>query len=108
MCICRVILTALLAFSVVLLPFPGAFAHGPSGSPSLHAADCCNPGTPCEKEAPACPSPASCALKCFSLSGAILPGADIGVATAEAKGPIASDIALHAQPIAPPLPPPRL
>ncbi|HXG78790.1 MAG TPA: hypothetical protein VNJ31_05585 [Methyloceanibacter sp.] len=103
----RTLFALLLALAVTMLPLSDAFAHVMSGMPS-HGAGCCKSDTPCEKQWPACPSYAGCTLKCFNLSGALLPTADAGIAVWKAKRPIASDMQLHVQPLAPPLPPPRV
>src|SRR5918996_4346162 len=103
----RTILATLLALAVALLPLPGAMAHMPSEQ-SLHEADCCHQGVPCEDNAPDCQSPAGCTLKCFSISGAIPGGTVLSPFSGAAKGLLGGAQRVHAPANAPPLPPPRV
>ena len=68
----RPILIALIALAVALLPVAGGMAVAtPHAAFTAPQADCCPNGKPCEKKTNGCGSVSGCALKCFSLTGAI-------------------------------------
>jgi hypothetical protein len=104
----RAIFSIIVALSVALLPAPVAFAHVHAATGvSVHALDCCDSSKQCEKQTRECGSPAGCALKCFTLHGAV-PGA-IAVAQwpVADKAQVAADQDFAAPTNSPPLPPPR-
>jgi hypothetical protein len=105
----RTILVALVAMSVALLPVAGGMVVAKSPVLTAAQSDCCAQGQPCQQKGTKdCGSLAGCALKCFSLSVAVVgPPAATMAASALAKFariaqtfPSASDN--------PPLPPPRV
>src|SRR4029079_16787133 len=105
----RVILVALVAFSVAVVPLAGGMAffmpHGSALDPQ-HA-DCCPHGKPCEKKTDGCGSITGCALKCLNFSGTVLAGAFVRLAPARDLAPVLASLSFHSNPTAPPLPPPR-
>jgi hypothetical protein len=108
--IVRVILVALVAFSVTVVPLAGGMALSMPHGMSLAAqqADCCPHGKPCEKKTDGCGSMAGCALKCFNFSGAIASRAVVKPAPAADLAPVLASLSFHSNPTAPPLPPPRV
>jgi hypothetical protein len=106
----RVILVALVAFSVAVLPLAGgmAFAMPHHAALAAQQADCCPHGKPCEKKTNDCGSMAGCALKCFNFSGAMVSGAVVRPALAADVEPVLASLSFHSNSTAPPLPPPRV
>jgi hypothetical protein len=106
----RAILVALVAMSVAMLPLPGGMLTTNVAAASVTAAppDCCAHGKPCNKGPNDCGSVAGCALKCFSLSTAVLT-----TTSATPKPSAQEQMAVTIQTFVsasdnPPLPPPRV
>lgn len=106
----RVILVVLIAFSVASVPLAGGMAFSMTHGVAFAAqqADCCPNGKPCEKKTDGCGSMASCALKCFNFSGAMVSGAIVKSDPAAELAPVLASLILTSNPTAPPLPPPRV
>jgi hypothetical protein len=111
----RAILVALIALSVAMLPVAGGTAIAKSAAQSTAQsmvaaqADCCAHGKPCQNQGKNdCGSVAGCALKCFSLSAAIVaPSAmKLTVSAVEKLGLVTP--AFRSPSENPPLPPPRV
>ena len=111
MCIGRAILVALIALSVAMLPVAGNVARAMSPEAAFNTvhADCCPHGKPCDKRTTNdCGSMAGCALKCFSFFGAMVSGVNVGHGAAADLAPVLASLGFRSNPMAPPLPPPRV
>ena len=107
----RAIVVILIAVSVAMLPISTGMAIAGTAVVSAVATQpgCCDHGQPCKgKNAGGCVSPAGCALKCGSVSAAI-----VGTALRLSPRPKTGTLPLFAWSLFspsynPPLPPPRV
>jgi hypothetical protein len=103
----RIILFAVLAIAVALLPILGGMAAAASVQ-TVSASDCCHDQTPCD-DGPAlgdCAAMSVCAVKCFNFVG--LPQVAVVPALMTTMVAIPASPVAVSQAIPPPLRPPRV